>query len=218
MGALTHDVPKPLLKIGEHYLIAYTILALKRAGITEIVINISYQGEKIKQSLGCGKQYGVQIVYSEETERLETGGGIFQALPLLGKDPFLVMSGDVITDCDLQPFACRLKGLAHLLMIDNPPYHPMGDFGLQEGVVSETTQPFLTFANVSCLHPALFDACKLGHFRLAAVLKPAIAKGEVTGELHHGLWHNVGTKALLERAREDSNLRPLVSETNTLSI
>ncbi len=101
MGELTMQTPKPLLRVGEYYLIEYVIVNIKRADIQEIVINISYQGEQIKAFLGDGSRYGVKIFYSEEKERLETGGGIFQALPLLGDKPFIVVSGDVITDFPL---------------------------------------------------------------------------------------------------------------------
>ena len=221
MGHLTDQLPKPLLTVGVHRLITYAIFALKRAGVTDIVINVSYQGKRIKEALGSGKDYGVTLTYTEEPERLETGGGIFNALPLLGREPFLVMSSDIITDVSLSAFVKQATGLAHLLLVNNPPYHPKGDFGLHAGCVNETTQPFLTFANVSYLHPDLFADCRPGRFPLVQILKPAVLAGHVTGELHRGLWYNIGTAAdlawLNERAREDSNLRPLVSETNTLS-
>jgi MurNAc alpha-1-phosphate uridylyltransferase len=223
MGQLTTQTPKPLLRVGENYLIEYVIAALRRAGISEIVINLSYLGEQIQSALGDGKRYGATIYYSVEPERLETGGGIFQALPLLGKEPFLVMSSDIITDYPLQQLPRHLGGLAHLLMVDNPAFHASGDFELQQGLITLGTDPKskLTFGNIGVYHPKLFAGCEPGHFRLTKVLLPAITRGQVTGEHYRGIWHNVGSiddlSIVNKRAREDSNLRPLASETNTLS-
>jgi MurNAc alpha-1-phosphate uridylyltransferase len=133
MGELTANLPKPLLRIGNRYLIEYAIANLKAAGINEIVINISYQAEQIKTALGDGSHYGLKIIYSQEKERLETGGGIFQALPVFGGQPFIVLSADVISDYPLQELPQQPQGLAHLIMVANPPYHPRGDYSLKEG-------------------------------------------------------------------------------------
>lgn len=221
MGNLTEKTPKPLLKVNGHYLIDYAIASIKRAGIEDIVINVSYQAEQIKAALGDGKRYGVKITFSEEQERLETGGGILQALPLLGQDPFLVMSSDIITDYPLQQLFRHPVGLAHLMLVKNPSYHPLGDFGLRDGKITAHARPTFTFANLGMYRPELFSDCKPGHFRLTRVLNPAIEKDQVTGEVYEGVWYNVGTPDDLvkinQRAREDSNLRPLASETNTLS-
>lgn len=221
MQKLTEFLPKPLLHVAGRYLIEYAINNLKRAGITDLVINVSYRGEQIKSAIGDGERYGVKITYSEEKERLETGGGIFKALPLLGDEPFFVVSSDIITDFPLQTLKTELKGLAHLVMVANPAYHPKGDFGLTGNRVDLQAVPTLTFANMGLYHPSLFSGCEPGHFRLNKLLTPAIMMGNVTGEIYQGVWYNVGTPEDLEeinlRAREDSNLRPLVSETNTLS-
>jgi len=195
MGELTAQTPKPLLRAGGRYLIDYAIQNLKQAGIKEIVINISYRAEQIKSALGDGSHYGVNIFYSEEAERLETGGGIFQALPLLGDEPFLVVSGDIITDFPLQQLPQHLDGLAHLVMVPNPAWHPHGDFGLHEGRLVLPADAKFTFGNIGVYHPALFANCQPGHFRLASLLNPAIEAGQVTGELYQGKWHNVGTPA-----------------------
>ena len=221
MREQTHCVPKPLLKVAGHYLIAYAIGLLKRAGIVEIVINIACYGDQIKEALGAGERYGVHIVYSEEAMPLETGGGILKALPLLGREPFVVISGDVITDFPLTHFLQHTQHLAHLLMVENPSYHLTGDFGLEEGVIKLVGATRYTYANISLIHPDLFLGRQAGIFPLREVLIPAISAGSVTGEIYRGLWHNVGTPEDLAYvnicAREDSNLRPLVSETNTLS-
>ena len=222
MGELTAGVPKPLLQVAGHYLIEYAIVQLKRAGVTEIVINVSHLAEQIQDALGNGARYGVNLLYSVEKERLETGGGILKALPLLGAAPFILLSADVICDYPLTQLPINtLKGLAHLVLVPNPLYHPQGDFGLANGYLNLTTKPAYTFANISVLHPDLFAAAEPGHFRLSKLLLPAVTQTQVTGELYTGQWFNVGTKedltAVNARAREDSNLRPLASETNTLS-
>lgn len=213
MGALTAATPKPLLRVADHYLIEYALARLVRAGIHEVVINVSYHADQIKSVIGDGKQFGVTIVYSEEQERLETGGGILKALPLLGKEPFLVMSSDIITDYPLQQLPRHLEGLAHLVLVDNPSFHPHGDFGLNGKWVDMLASPALTFANIGIYSPELFKGCKLGRFPLNQLLFPAIRKKEITGEYYKGLWYNVGTPEELDivnqRAKEDSNLRPL---------
>lgn len=193
MGALTQNTPKPLLKVKGKYLIEYSLFSLVKAGIKDIVINISYHGEKIKAALGNGERYGVNIIYSEEAEALETGGGIFQALPLLGSDPFLVLSCDVVTDYPLDRLPANPNGIAHLIVVDNPIYHPNGDFGLTgERLHYGETQTY-TFANIGVYRPELFASCKQGRFRLGDLLKTPISNSNVTGEHFQGLWHNVGT-------------------------
>lgn len=200
MRELTAHQPKPLLKMNDHYLIEYAIASLKRADIREIVINISYLGEQIKSALGDGKRYGVDIHYSEEKERLETGGGIFQALPWLGNAPFLAVSCDIIMDYPLQNLLLPQDKLAHLLLVDNPHYHPNGDFGLRDGIIDKNARPTYTFANAGVYHPDLFLGCSPGHFRLTQVLNPAIAKNQITGEVYRGVWHNIGTPEDLNSA------------------
>ena|SRR3990167_92211 len=221
MGSLTQELPKALLPVQGRYLIEYPLRALVRAGIREIVINVCYHGDKIKQALGNGLRYGADITYSEEAEPLETGGGIFQVLSFFKNEPFLVVSSDIITDYPLANLLADIDGLAHLLMVTNPAFRLSGDFGLREGKINLQSQPRRTFASVAAYRPELFTDCKPGKFRLTDVLLPAIAGDQVTGLHYEGLWYNIGTPEDLaevnQRAREDSNLRPLVSETNTLS-
>lgn len=198
MGELTRNTPKPLLRVAGHYLIEYAIFKLANAGIKEIIINVCYQKEQIKTALGDGRQYGVSIVYSEESNRLETGGGIFQALPLLGADPFLVVSCDIISDYAFQDLPTQLTGLAHWVMVENPRFHPAGDFGFQGNLIANNAIPTFTFANIGVYDPKLFSDCKPGHFTLKSVLMPAILNGDVTGELFQGQWYNVGTPEQLD--------------------
>jgi MurNAc alpha-1-phosphate uridylyltransferase len=195
MGELTANTPKPLLRVDGRHLIEYAIASIKNAGIKEIVINVSWHGDQIKATLRDGSQYGVNIKYSEEAERLETGGGILQALPLLGDQPFLVMSSDIMTDYPLHELPQNIAGLAHIVMVNNPSYHPRGDYGLNDGNVVLNASETFTHANIGIYSPALFANCTPGHFRLTHVLNPAIDAGKVTGEHYQGLWRNIGTKA-----------------------
>lgn len=193
MGKLTETTPKCLLNVGGKYLIDYAIASMKQAGIEEIIMNISWQAEKIKQALGNGEKYGIKIIYSEEPERLETGGGIFKALPLLGENPFIVMSSDIITDFPLNQLPQKPQGLAHIILVKNPHYHPAGDYGLdQKKILLKASQTF-THGNIGVYRPELFANCHPEHFRLTKVLNPAIEIGKVTGEIYQGKWHNVGT-------------------------
>jgi N-acetyl-alpha-D-muramate 1-phosphate uridylyltransferase len=217
MGELTKHIPKPLLKIGERHLIEYSLLALAAAGITEIVINVCYHRELIKQTLGDGRRYGISLQYSEEETALETGGGVYQALPWLGEDPFLVMSSDIITAFPFHLLPKQPDKLAHVVLVDNPSYHLKGDFSLQQQAVIPAGVPMLTFGNICVLRPEFFAACQAGYFRLGDVLRSAVASQAVTGEHYQGLWFNIGTPdellratATLARAREDSNPRLLV--------
>lgn len=193
MGELTRDVPKPLLRVGDRYLIEHSLDALVKVGIKEVVINICYRGEQIKQALGNGERYGINLYYSSETEALETGGGIFQALPLLGPEPFIVTSCDIVTDYALQNLPQHPTGLAHLVLVDNPVFHPQGDFCLFEQRVYYGKGQTLTFGNIGVYRPELFADCKPGRFRLGELLKKAILNQQVTGEHFQGRWHNVGT-------------------------
>ena len=202
MGSLTVDTPKPLLRAGGCYLIEYVIEQLKRGGITDIVINVAYHAEQIQKALGNGNRYDVHIEYSVETERLETGGGIFKALPLLGSEPFLVVSSDVMTDFPLATLPKRPTHLAHLVLVANPVFHPRGDFGLRDGLVDMDIKPAHTFANVGVYTPQFFADCTPGFFPLNQILFPAIRAGLVTGEYYEGQWFNIGMPEQLAEFEE----------------
>jgi MurNAc alpha-1-phosphate uridylyltransferase len=199
MGALTADCPKPLLKANGKYLIEYSIAALINSGIRDIMINISYCGAQIKAALGDGARYGVNFYYSEESEALETGGGILQVLPFFLGKPFIVLSSDVVTDYLLQKLPIEPTGLAHLVLVDNPGFHPRGDFCLQGERVSRAEQNQFTFSNIGVYRPELFAECAPGKFRLGDLLKKAVDNAQVTGEYYQGLWHNLGTPSDLQR-------------------
>ena len=207
MRPLTDSTPKPLLEVGGKPLIQYHVEALARADISEIVINHAHLGKKIEAALGDGGRFGVQIEYSPESEALETGGGILQALPLLGPEPFIIVNGDVWTDF---PFARLIKAppsLAHLVLVDNPEHHPEGDFVLDEsGYVKDPANEeaqtegghCLTYSGVARLDPRLFAEYDEGRFPLAPLLINAMIKQQVTGEHYHGKWTDVGTPQRLE--------------------
>ena len=201
MRPLTDTTPKPLLKAGEKPLIVYHLLNFAKAGIRDIVINTSYLGEQIQRELGDGSRYGVHIQYSVEPNVLETGGGIVKALPLLGSEPFMVVSADIWTTFDYTQLENKLTKSAHLIFVPNPSFHPKGDFALQNDLVNLNGEPKFTFANIGIYRPELFLDFKLEHFKLVDVLTAGIKKNLITGEVYHGEWHNIGTAKQLEDLR-----------------
>jgi N-acetyl-alpha-D-muramate 1-phosphate uridylyltransferase len=205
MRPLTDQIPKPLLMVAGKPLIQWHIEALQAAGITDIIINHAWLGERIEEQLGDGAQFGVRIVYSPEGEQaLETGGGIFRALPLLQSEDeaFLVINGDVVTDIDFRQLPRHIDGLAHLLLVPNPAHHPGGDFVLMGEKVSDSGTPRLTYSGVGIYRPQLFNGCEPGVFALAPLLRRAMASDAVSGQLHQGRWLDVGTVQRLQLARE----------------
>lgn len=201
MRPLTLHTPKPLIPVAGVPLIEYHLRALAQAGVTEVVINHAWLGDRIEAHLGDGARFGLQIVYSKESQPLETGGGIYQALPLLGADPFILVNGDVFTDYDFAVLQKPLQGLAHLVLINNPEHHLEGDFSLEEGRVLAPTTATLTYSGIAVLHPELFAGCQAGAFKLAPLLRQAIAQGQVSGEQFNGCWIDVGTPERLAAAQ-----------------
>ena len=195
MRPLTLHTPKPLVRAGGVPLIEYHLNALRRAGFEQVVINHAWLGQQIEDHLGDGQRFGLSIRYSPEGEPLETGGGIFRALPLLGDEPFVVVNGDIWTDYDFTALRRPLAGLAHLVMIDNPAHNPAGDFSLVDGQVQEAAVDTerLTYSGIAILHRSLFAGCREGAFKLAPLLREAMRQGKVTGEHFGGCWIDVGT-------------------------
>lgn len=192
---LTLHTPKPLVRASGVPLIEYHVRALAAAGFTELVINHAWLGQQIEDYLGDGTRFGVRIAYSAEGEPLETGGGIFQALPLLGNQPFVLVNGDIFTDYPFAELRRPLSGLAHLVLVDNPGHHVAGDFCLRAGQVTDAQlgQENLTYSGMAVLSPALFAGCQPGAFKLAPLLRAAMADGQVSGEQFGGCWVDVGT-------------------------
>lgn len=193
MRPLTDHTPKPLLVAGGKALIVHQIERLVGAGIRELVINHAHLGEQIERSLGDGSSVGARIRYSPELEALETGGGIVQALPLLGSEPFVVINGDVWSDVDPGSLHLASGDLAQLVLVDNPVHHPSGDFILQEGRVHCEGEHRLTFAGIGLYHPDLFAGCAPARFALAPLLRRAMDAGRVAGVHHRGHWFDIGT-------------------------
>jgi MurNAc alpha-1-phosphate uridylyltransferase len=194
MRPLTDTIPKPLAPVAGRPLIGYHLASLARAGIRDIVINLAWLGGQIREVLGEGEDYGVRIRYSDEgPEALETGGGIFNALPLLGTEPFLVVNGDTWTDMDFGSLTLEPGADARLVLVPNPPHHPRGDFGLDCERVVERDSDRLTYSGVGVYRPEFFAGCSPGKFPLYPLLKRAIAAGRLSGQMHHGQWLDIGT-------------------------
>lgn len=213
MRPLTDHTPKPLLPVAGKPLIVHHLEALRAAGITELVINTGHLAEQLPATLGDGQAWDVHIIYSPEPpEALETGGGIFQALSLLGPEPFLVVNGDIWTDYPFVRLPVAPTGLAHLVLVGNPPHHPQGDFVLAaDGKVVEDGETKLTFSGISVLRPELFAGRTPGRFPLGPLLRRALAARQVSGERHDGRWRDIGTPERLEEL--DRELRESGSRT-----
>ena len=199
MQPLTENTPKPMLKVGGKPLILYQVEALARAGFTKLVINYAHFGEQIEAYLGDGGKWGVEIIYSPETAMpLETGGGIYKALPLFGDKPFLVVNADVWTDYDYSGIRIGAEMLAHLVLVQNPPHNRTGDFALREGMVVDSEDECFTFGGIGVYHPEFFSSCQPGAFRLAPLLSSMAEDRVVSAELYEGLWVDVGTPRRLK--------------------
>ncbi|MCW5588519.1 MAG: nucleotidyltransferase family protein [Legionellales bacterium] len=194
MLPLTEHTAKCLLKIGKKSLIEYHLEALARAGIKEIIINVAKWASQIQTALGDGSRYGVTIEYSYEGEEpLETGGGILHALPLIGDDPFLVISADIWTDFPFARLITAHQSPLHLIVVPNPPHHPRGDFQLIAGKLSSGEQSRYTYANIGIYHPDLFREWQKSSFPLVEIIRTAMNQQYAYGELYNGTWIDVGT-------------------------
>ncbi len=199
---LTDELPKPLITVAGKSLIEYHIEKLAKAGINEIIINTAWLAEKIHQQLGDGSNYGVTITYSDEGKALETAGGIINALPLLGTTPFLVVNGDICCDFNFSSLPELGAGIqAHLVLVDNPPHNPEGDFSLHKHLIKNTGKNRYTFSGISIYHPDFFSGHKKGIAPLAPIIREKCENNLVSGQLHSGLWTDVGTLERLQQLR-----------------
>jgi MurNAc alpha-1-phosphate uridylyltransferase len=203
MGGLTDELPKPLLKINGQPLIEYALRSLVKIGIKDIIINVSYQAALIEKTLGNGERFGVKLHYSYEETALETGGGICQALPLLGDGPFIAMSSDIVTDFPLAQLPVNPDGLAHLLLVPNPDFHPEGDFCLYGQRVYYGEGQTYNYGGIGVYRPEFFNDCPAGKFSLGKLFNKEILNQKVTGQLYKGYWQNIGTAAQLSAADQD---------------
>jgi len=200
MRPLTETTPKPLLEVHAKPLIIWHIEKLAKAGFKTIVINIAHLGYQIPQALGDGSKWGVEIIYSDEQEigALESAGGIIKALPLLG-ERFLVLNADIFCDYTFNPhFELEEDAVAHLILVNNPPHNPHGDFGLKERRVVNEDRVQYTFSGIGYYSAKLFRGKAVQKLALAPLLREQIAHSAVTAELHGGIWHDIGTPQRLK--------------------
>ena len=197
MRPLTDHTPKPLLSAGGKPLIEHLIERLVLAGIRDIIVNTAHLGEQIEAYFGYGDRYGASIQYSPEEVALETGGGIYRALPLLGAGPFMVINGDIGTDFPFETLKNKTTHLAHLILVPNPPHHPYGDFALNGRLLESEGDIRYTFGGIGVYRPELFSECEPGRFALAPLLRKGMDKQSVTGEVYSGFWMDIGTRERL---------------------
>jgi N-acetyl-alpha-D-muramate 1-phosphate uridylyltransferase len=200
MRPLTDVTPKPLLQAGPHKLIEYHLINLAQAGFTDVVINVAWLGQQIIETLGSGEKYNINISYSNEADQaLETGGGIFNALPLLGEEPFLVVNGDVWTDYPFEKLrSFKLKDKAHLVLINNPEHNPTGDFALSNGRLLNDEKDRFTFSGIGVYSKGFFTTSSNGKYPLAPMIRNYIDTNEISGEVYDGRWIDIGTLQRLE--------------------
>jgi N-acetyl-alpha-D-muramate 1-phosphate uridylyltransferase len=191
---MTDTTPKPLLRVHGQPLIERHVMGLAGAGIERIVINLAWLGSQIREYLGDGARYGVTIVYSEEQPRaLDTAGGIFRALPHLDPGPFAVVNGDIYTNFPFQTLRLAADRDAHLVLVPNPPQHPLGDFGLEQGLALSSAASQYTFSGIAVYRSAFFAGCADGVFPLKPLLLRSMAAKRCSAELYTGVWEDVGT-------------------------
>jgi MurNAc alpha-1-phosphate uridylyltransferase len=209
MRPLTDTLPKPLLPVGGKPLIQHHIEALADAGIREIVINLAWKGALLRDALGDGARFGVSLHYTDEgDEALETGGGVLNALPLLGDDPFIVVSGDVWTRFPFASLDARLaaEDVAHFVLVPNPSFHVRGDFSLRAGRVGNEDERH-TYANIGLFRPSFFEGCTPGRFPIAPIMRRWAQEWRVSGELYLGQWRNIGTPTQLADLDQELSVR-----------
>ena len=206
MRPLTLHTPKPLLPVAGKPLIQWHMEALRRAGLCELVINHAWLGEQLEAVFADGAGLGVSISWSAEGEPLETAGGILRALPLLGSEPFVLVNGDIWSDFDFARLQLPAGKLAHLVLVDNPPFKQGGDFLLDDGVISSPQSDelprALTYSGIAVLSPELFTGLAAGPQPLAPLLRAAASRGLVSGEHYTGCWVDVGTPERLQQVND----------------
>ena len=200
MKPLTDFLPKPLLEVHSKPLIVWHIEKLVKSGFEEIIINIAHLGEKIVDYLGDGSKYGAKIIYSDERDEgaLESAGGIIKALPLLGDETFMLVNGDVYSDYEFDSKFDLGDSLAHLILVENPEHNLKGDFTLKEGIVTDNGSDKKTFSGIAYYNPKMFKNINYGKSALAPLLRELIPTQKISGSLHSGCWHDIGTPKRLK--------------------
>ena len=209
LAPLTDVTPKPLIALGGKTLIEHHLLALDRAGVTQVTVNVAYLGEQIVDHLGQFNSHALEIVFSHEPPgALETAGGIHKALELIRSDPFIVVNADVWTDFPFSTLPDTIDSDAHLVLVPNPPHHPDGDFGLHESFVAikQDASSTLTYAGIGVYRKSLFARHSGGRLPLSPLLNQAAEDRRLSGQLYHGKWMDIGTPQRLAEARERADL------------
>ncbi len=204
MRPLTDHTPKPLLPVGGKPLIEWHLEKLASIDVRYVVINTSHLADQFPDALGDGSRWGMRIRYAYEGPTpLETGGGMLNALPLLGPEPFIAVSADIYSDYDYAALPLQPKGLAHLVMVPNPDWHATGDFVLNDGQLSEEGEgQRLTFGNIGVYRPEFLHGQTPGRFKLLPLYQQAMRAGQLSGERYDGFWRNLGNPAQLSELDE----------------
>ena len=199
----TDITPKPLIQVGKHRLIEYHLISLAKAGLKDVVINISWLADQIREALGDGSNYSLNITYSDEGgEALETAGGIINAMPHLGDEPFIVINGDIWCDYDFNRLMNKsLEYEAHLVLVNNPEHNTEGDFALENGMIKNTGDERLTYSGIGLYTQDFFAETKPGKKALAPMLRKKSELNKVSGEIHNGQWVDIGTIERLAQLR-----------------
>jgi MurNAc alpha-1-phosphate uridylyltransferase len=199
---LTDETPKSLVDVGGQSLLERHLVHVRAAGIRTVVINLGWLGDRIVERVGSGRRYGLEVVYSQEGDNiLETGGGIYKALPTLGEEPFLVVNADIFTDMPVPEVTLADDHLGHLVMVPSPAYRDGGDFDIEDGLIRNTSAQSLTFSGIAIYRHEFFADCKPGRFPLAPMLREAAERGQLSGSLYDGQWADVGTPERLAALR-----------------
>ena len=191
---LTDTTPKSLIEVRGQGLLQRHLENVRNAGIEDVVINLGWLGENIRERIGSGSAFGLNVRYSDEGDDvLETGGGIHKALPLLGEQPFLVVNADIYSDMPVPDVVLAEGQLGHLVMVPSPAYRNGGDFDIEDGLIRNSDSQALTFSGVAVYRPELFAGCKAGRFSIVPILREAADAGQLQGSLYEGVWADVGT-------------------------
>ena len=203
---LTDTVPKCLVEVRGQSLLEWHLEHISKAGIKDVVINLGWLGEQIVERVGSGSEYGLNVLYSDESDNvLETGGGIQKALPMLGSEPFLVLNADIFTEMPILNITLLDSALGHLVLVPTPDYRTTGDFDLNSGMIRNSDTPALTFGGVAMYRPEFFDGCEAGKFSIVPLMRAAADAGRLQGSLYEGVWADVGTPERLAAIDNDED-------------
>jgi MurNAc alpha-1-phosphate uridylyltransferase len=200
---LTDSIPKALVEVHGQSVLERHLEKLGDAGIEDVVINLGWLGDRIQKRIGSGSAFGLNVVYSDEGDNvLETGGGIHNALHLLGGESFLVINADIYTDMPVPDVALAENALGHLVLVPIPAYREAGDFDLVDGLVRNSEAPSVTYGGIAVYRPEFFDGCSRGRFSIVPLFRKAADEGRLQGALYEGLWADIGTSERLEAANQ----------------